>query len=90
MKKPLLVAVAAIAAVLSGSVLYADDYPSRPVTFTAVFGPGSASDTICRIIADPLGAGAQATGHRRGSPRRGRRAWPRFTSTISRPTATIC
>ena len=56
MKKPLLVAVAAIAAVLSGSVLYADDYPSRPVTFTAVFGPGSASDTICRIIADPLGA----------------------------------
>ena len=56
MKKLLLVAVAAIAAVLSGSVLYADDYPSRPVTFTAVFGPGSASDTICRIIADPLGA----------------------------------
>ena len=56
MKKLLLVAVAAIAAVLSGSALYADDYPSRPVTFTAVFGPGSASDTICRIIADPLGA----------------------------------
>ena len=56
MKKLLLVAVAAIAAVLSGSGLYADDYPSRPVTFTAVFGPGSASDTICRIIADPLGA----------------------------------
>ena len=56
MKKPLLVAIAAIAAVLSGSMLYADDYPSRPVTFTAVFGPGSASDTICRIIADPRGA----------------------------------
>src|SRR5580692_920148 len=55
MQKPLLVAVAAIAAVLSGSALYADNFPSRPVTFTAVFGPGSASDTICRIIADPLG-----------------------------------
>jgi tripartite-type tricarboxylate transporter receptor subunit TctC len=55
MQKPLLVAVAAIAAVLSGSTLYADNFPSRPVTFTAVFGPGSASDTICRIIADPLG-----------------------------------
>ena len=55
MQKPLLIAVAAIAAVLSGSALYADDFPSRPVTFTAVFGPGSASDTICRIIADPLG-----------------------------------
>jgi tripartite-type tricarboxylate transporter receptor subunit TctC len=55
MQKPLLIAVAAIAAVLSGSALYADNFPSRPVTFTAVFGPGSASDTICRIIADPLG-----------------------------------
>jgi tripartite-type tricarboxylate transporter receptor subunit TctC len=55
MQKPLLIAVAAIAAVLSGSVLYADNFPSRPVIFTAVFGPGSASDTICRIIADPLG-----------------------------------
>jgi tripartite-type tricarboxylate transporter receptor subunit TctC len=55
MKKLLLIAVAAIAAVLAGSRLYADNFPSRAVTFTAVFGPGSASDTICRIIADPLG-----------------------------------
>src|SRR6202030_3415846 len=55
MKKLLVIAVAAIAAVLSGSALHADNFPSRPVTFTAVFGPGSASDTICRIIADPLG-----------------------------------
>jgi putative tricarboxylic transport membrane protein len=55
MKKLLLIAVAALAAVLAGSRLYADNFPSRPVTFTAVFGPGSASDTICRIIADPLG-----------------------------------
>ena len=55
MQKPLLIAVAAVAAVLSGSALYADNFPSRAVTFTAVFGPGSASDTICRIIADPLG-----------------------------------
>jgi tripartite-type tricarboxylate transporter receptor subunit TctC len=55
MKKLLLIAVAAFAALLAGSSLYADNFPSRPVTFTAVFGPGSASDTICRIIADPLG-----------------------------------
>ena len=55
MKKQLLIAVAAIAAMLAGSRLYADNFPSRPVTFTSVFGPGSASDTICRIIADPLG-----------------------------------
>jgi tripartite-type tricarboxylate transporter receptor subunit TctC len=55
MKKLLLIAVATLAALLAGSRLYADNFPSRPVTFTAVFGPGSASDTICRIIADPLG-----------------------------------
>src|SRR5580693_10731667 len=55
MKKLLLFAMAAIATVLAGSRLYADDYPNRPITMTAVFGPGSASDTICRIVADPLG-----------------------------------
>jgi tripartite-type tricarboxylate transporter receptor subunit TctC len=44
------------AAMMSVTVLRADDYPNRPITITAVFGPGSASDTICRIIADPLGA----------------------------------
>jgi len=56
MKKLLLIPVAAIAAIVFSATLRADDYPTRPVTFTAVFGPGSASDTICRIIADPLSA----------------------------------
>jgi tripartite-type tricarboxylate transporter receptor subunit TctC len=56
MKKLLLVAVAIIGVALLSPALRADDYPSRPITFTAVFGPGSASDTICRIIADKLGA----------------------------------
>jgi tripartite-type tricarboxylate transporter receptor subunit TctC len=55
MKKFLLILVAAAAALFSAA-LYADDYPSRPITMVAVFGPGSASDTICRIIADPLSA----------------------------------
>jgi tripartite-type tricarboxylate transporter receptor subunit TctC len=53
MKKLLLVLVAA-AATLFGAALRAEDYPSRPITIVAVFGPGSASDTICRIIADKL------------------------------------
>ena len=39
---------------LFSAALHADDYPSRPITIVAVFGPGSASDTICRIIADKL------------------------------------
>jgi tripartite-type tricarboxylate transporter receptor subunit TctC len=57
MKKLILIAAAAAAvgATLFSAALRADDYPTRPITFTAVFGPGSASDTICRIIADKLG-----------------------------------
>ena len=47
------VAVAAIVQRLFNSAR-AEDYPSRPITIIAVFGPASASDTICRIIADPL------------------------------------
>src|ERR1700676_3421795 len=45
----------AVGVTLFSATLYADNFPSRPITFVAVFGPGSASDTICRIIADPLG-----------------------------------
>jgi tripartite-type tricarboxylate transporter receptor subunit TctC len=55
MKKLLFVAVAT-AAVLSSAALRADDFPSRAVTFINPFGPGSASDTLCRIIADKLGS----------------------------------
>ena len=53
MKKLCLVLVAAGAALFS-SALLADNYPSKPITLVAVFGPGSASDTICRVIAQPL------------------------------------
>jgi len=52
--KKLLAIVVAAAAAMSVNSLRAEDYPTRPITITAVFGPGSASDTICRIIADPL------------------------------------
>jgi tripartite-type tricarboxylate transporter receptor subunit TctC len=53
--KKFLVVLAAASAVLFSPALRADDYPSKPVTMVAVFGAGSASDTICRIIADKLG-----------------------------------
>ena len=55
MKKLALILVA-IGAAFFSTALRADDYPSRPITFVSVFGPGSASDTICRIIAEPLSA----------------------------------
>ena len=54
MKKLAFVLAAAVAA-LFGAELHADDYPSRPITIVNVFGPGSGSDTVSRIIADKLG-----------------------------------
>jgi tripartite-type tricarboxylate transporter receptor subunit TctC len=47
-------AAVAFTATLFAVTARADDYPSRPVTLISVFGPGSASDTLCRILADPL------------------------------------
>src|SRR3974377_872841 len=53
--KKVLTLLASASVTLFGPTLRADDYPSRPITIVAVFGPGSASDTICRIIGDKLG-----------------------------------
>ena len=53
MRRLFLILLAAGPAFFS-SALLADNYPSKPVTLIAVFGPGSASDTICRVIAQPL------------------------------------
>jgi tripartite-type tricarboxylate transporter receptor subunit TctC len=52
--KRLAVTLVAVTIGLFSASLYAEDYPTRPITIVAVFGPGSASDTICRIIADKL------------------------------------
>src|SRR5262249_353378 len=54
--RKLLLAIAAIGAAWLSPAAYAGDYPTRPITLVAVFGPGSASDTIARVIAEPLGA----------------------------------
>src|SRR5258708_2586729 len=53
--KYLLRILVAAGAILVSPTLHADNYPSKPITLVAVFGPGSASDTICRVIAQPLG-----------------------------------
>jgi tripartite-type tricarboxylate transporter receptor subunit TctC len=55
MRKLILILTAAAATCFSATLYAADNYPSRPVTMISVFGPGSASDTLCRIIADKLG-----------------------------------
>jgi tripartite-type tricarboxylate transporter receptor subunit TctC len=48
-------ALLAVGAVLMGPALRADEYPSKPITIITAFGPGSASDTIARVMAQPLG-----------------------------------
>jgi len=54
--RKLLLVLAAAAAVCFSAALHAEEYPTRPVTMINPFGPGSASDTLCRIIADRLGS----------------------------------
>jgi tripartite-type tricarboxylate transporter receptor subunit TctC len=54
--RKLLLVLAAAAAVCFNAPSYAEEYPTRPVTIVNPFGPGSASDTLCRIIADRLGS----------------------------------
>ena len=56
MRKLLLILATAAAICFSARLYAADNYPSRPITMISVFGPGSASDTLCRIIADKLGS----------------------------------
>src|SRR5580704_5461935 len=53
--KTLTLVVAVLAAAFVIPPLHAEDFPSRPITFNNPFGPGSASDTLCRIIGDALG-----------------------------------
>lgn len=55
MRKLCFILIAAATA-MSSAALYADDYPTRSITFINPFGAGSGSDTVCRIIAQPLSA----------------------------------
>jgi tripartite-type tricarboxylate transporter receptor subunit TctC len=51
----------AVAVVLFSASVRADEYPSKPISIIAVFGPGSASDTLCRVIGEPLSAALKQT-----------------------------
>ena len=39
-----------------GLAAHADTYPTKPITIIVPFGPGSATDTIARVVAQHLGA----------------------------------
>jgi tripartite-type tricarboxylate transporter receptor subunit TctC len=45
----------AAAAVVFSAEANAQSYPTKPITLVTAFGPGSASDVITRIVAQPLG-----------------------------------
>ena len=46
----------AAGALLLSIAAHADTYPSKPVTIIVPFGPGSATDTVTRVVAHHLGA----------------------------------
>jgi tripartite-type tricarboxylate transporter receptor subunit TctC len=50
-----LIALTAAGTALACPALAADDYPTKPISIITAFGPGSASDTIARVLAQPLG-----------------------------------
>src|SRR5262249_9126060 len=46
----------AAGALLVSLAAHADTYPSKPITIIVPFGPGSATDTITRVVGQHLGA----------------------------------
>jgi tripartite-type tricarboxylate transporter receptor subunit TctC len=54
--KTLLRILMAVGALSFGLAAHADTYPSKPITIIVPFGPGSATDTITRVVAQHLGA----------------------------------
>src|SRR5262249_2422797 len=54
--KTLLRVLTSVGALSLGLAAHADPYPSKPITIIVPFGPGSATDTITRVVAQHLGA----------------------------------
>src|SRR5581483_6041520 len=54
-RRTVVAAVLVLCAATANKPLHADSYPSKPITIITAFGPGSASDTITRAVAQPLG-----------------------------------
>ena len=52
--RTLLRSLVAVGALVFSLAAQADTYPSKPITIIVPFGPGSGTDTITRVIAQPL------------------------------------
>src|SRR6202040_3938602 len=53
-RRALCVAVAAAPFIAGTRAVRADDYPSRPIRVISPFPPGSASDTVSRVVLDQV------------------------------------
>lgn len=49
-----LIAATALTATLSGQAFAQDDYPSQPITLVVPFSAGGPTDTVTRLIAEPM------------------------------------
>ncbi len=61
MKQLLRILVAGGLTLLGIAAVHAQAYPNKPITIIVPFGPGSATDTVARVIAQPLGVALNQT-----------------------------
>ena len=87
--KTLLRSLVAAGALVFSLAAQADTYPSKPITIIVPFGPGSGTDTITRVIAQPLSVALKESVIVEDRPG-ANGGLPRFTSRARRRTATPC
>ena len=81
--------VAALAATCCATA-NAQNYPNKPITVIVPFGPGSATDTIARIVSQNLATATERQHHCREQGRRERRDCGNLCRALGAATDTRC
>ena len=66
--------IAAALALFTGTAAAQSDYPTRPITVIVPFTAGGPTDTVARLVAEPMTQAAGPAGHHRERRRRRRHA----------------